>query len=275
MRNKILLIDQDAEVGNLLGVQLRAAGFQTITARDGASGLAQARDRIPALIVLDLELPIISGFEVCRQLQADISTRHIPTIILTALASEKHRILGFELGADDYVTKPFSAREVIVRIGKSLERAKYRPEPLLKERMTLGPLTLDPDLHEATLQEKPVRLTPIEFKLLAILMQRNGRTLSRGTLLEEVWSQRGNTDTRTVDSHVRRLRGKLGLTGEAVETVVGYGYRLNEKLISAWDESVKRQVNPANVDLPIPRLEHNRTKVHNSKKSHAGLLVLR
>jgi len=275
MRHKILLIDHDAEVGNLLSVQLREAGFQIITARDGASGLAQARDRIPPLIVLDLELPKISGFEVCRHLQADIATRHIPIIILTALASEKHRILGFELGADDYITKPFSTREVMLRIRKSLERVQYRPEPSMRQKMTLGSLTLDPQLHEATIQEKPVDLTPIEFKLLAVLMERHGRSLGRGSLLEVVWSQRSNTYTRTVDSHIRRLRGKLGPTGDAIETVRGFGYRLNEKLILPVEKNVKRQVNPANIDLPIPRLDHDRTKVHGARKSHTGLLVLK
>jgi len=275
MREKILLIDQDAEANNLLSGQLREAGFQITTARDGASGLGQARDRAPSLIVLDLDLPKISGFDVCRQLQSEISTRHIPIVILTAFASEKHRILGFELGADDYITKPFSTREVILRIRKSLERAKYRPEPSMRQKMSLGFLTLDPDLHEATLQEKPVDLTPIEFRLLAVLMERHGQSLGRGSLLEVVWSQRSNTDTRTVDSHVRRLRAKLGQTGDAIETIRGFGYRLNEKLIFHPDESAERQVNSREIELPIPRLEHFRVKSSGSKKSHAGLLALK
>jgi two-component system phosphate regulon response regulator PhoB len=275
MRHKILLIDNEAEVSNHLGVQLRESGFQVLTARDGASGLGQARDAVPSLIVLELDLPKVSGFDVGRQLQADVSTRHIPFIILSAFATENHRILGFELGADDYITKPFSAREVIVRIRKSLERAMYRPAPPKKDKIALGSLTLDPALHEVTLRQKPVHLTPIEFRLLSLLMESHGRALSRGALLEQVWRQRSDTNTRTMDSHVRRLRGKLGPMGDAIETILGYGYRLNEASISALEEGVKRHLKAAEIELPIPKLEHRRAKSPGSKKSHAGILALK
>lgn len=272
MPKKIVLIDSEAEVGKLLGGQLRESGFHVITARDGAAGLGLVKERLPSLVVLDLNLPTISGLDVCRQLQADLSTRHIPIIILTALATEKHRILGFELGADDYVTKPFSVREVILRIKKSLERSASHPEPSRKQKMTLGDLVLDPIRHEVTIQNKVVHLTPIEFRLLEVLMQRPGRAFGRGTFLEVVWAQHSNTDTRTVDSHIRRLRGKLGAAGSAIETIVGYGYRLNENVSSPVQEEM-RQLKLDYIDYPVERMENGKPRYSNSKKSHADLVA--
>jgi two-component system phosphate regulon response regulator PhoB len=272
MPKKILLVDSEAEVGKLLGFQLRELGFHVISAHDGASGLGLARDRSPSLIVLDLDLPKISGFDVCRQLQADNSTRHIPFIVLTALATEKHRILGFELGADDYVTKPFSVREVILRIRKSLERHADQPVPSRKHKMSFGDLVLDPIRHEVTIQNKKIHLTPIEFRLLEALMQRPGRAFGRGTFLEVVWAQHSNTDTRTVDSHIRRLRGKLGPAGSAIETIVGYGYRLNENVSSPLQAEM-RQLKLDYIDYPLERIENGKPRYSNSRKSQAELLA--
>ena len=275
MLHKILLVDIDAEVTNHLGSKLREAGFQVIVARDATSAMAQAIAKKPSLIVLDLDLPQIPGFEVCRRLQAEISTRHIPFIILTAFASENHRILGFELGADDYVTKPFSAREVILRIKKSLERAQYRPEQPKIQRMTLGPLTLDRTLHQITLHDEPVHLTPIEFKLLAVLMERHGCSLGRDALLDVVWGLQSNPDSRTVDSHVKRLRAKLGYLSGVIETMTGFGYRLNENLIPSLEATAMHPINSNEMDLPIERLQNDRVSFPGSKKRHAGVLALK
>jgi len=220
---KILIIEDETDVTDLLSLNLRKAGFRISTAADGASGLQKARDDRPDFIVLDLMLPKMSGLEVCRILKSDTATSHTPILMLTARAEEIDRIVGLEFGADDYVTKPFSPREVVLRI-----RAIFRRGEKADESLKAGPISIDPARHEVRINGKRVRLTSIEFKLLQKLMQRRGRVQDRDRLLNEVWGYESVIDTRTVDTHVRRLREKLGKAGDAIETVRGFGYRLRE-----------------------------------------------
>ena len=221
---KILIIEDENDVADLLTLTLRKAGFRSSTSPDGASGLQSARDDKPDFVILDLMLPKMSGLEVCRILKSDTTTSHIPILMLTAKAEEIDRIVGLEFGADDYVTKPFSPREVVLRVRAILRRGETATESL-----TAGPISIDPARHEVRVNGKQVHLTSLEFKLLRLLMQRRGRVQDRDRLLNEVWGYESVIDTRTVDTHVRRLREKLGKVGDAIETVRGFGYRLREK----------------------------------------------
>ena len=188
--------------------------------------MQKARDTLPALIVLDLMLPQVEGTEVCKQLRADPKTAAIPILMLTAKAEEVDRIVGLELGADDYVTKPFSPREVVLRIRKILGRSQGKATPA--ELLKCGELVVDVAKHEVTLKSKVLDLTATEFRLLAMLMERRGRVQTRDRLLTDVWGYEGDVDTRTVDTHVRRLREKLGKAADYIETVRGVGYRFLE-----------------------------------------------
>ena len=222
---KILIIEDESDVADLLTLNLRKAGFRISTAADGASGLQNARDDRPDLIILDLMLPKMSGLEVCRILKSDTATSQIPILMLTAKAEEIDRIVGLEFGADDYVTKPFSPREVVLRIKAILRRAEGGAED---ERLSAGSIVIDPARHEVSVHGKRVNLTSLEFKLLRTLMQRRGRVQARDRLLNDVWGYESVIDTRTVDTHVRRLRKKLGKAADAIESVRGFGYRLRE-----------------------------------------------
>jgi DNA-binding response OmpR family regulator len=223
---KILIIEDESDVVDMLALQLRKAGGFTITnAEDGAKGLKKARTESPALIVLDLMLPRMSGLEVCKILKTDAATGNIPIIMLTAKAEEIDRIVGLEFGADDYVTKPFSPREVLLRIKAILRRGE---QEAAEQNLRRGQITLDAARHEVLVAGKPVRLTAVEFKLLSMLMRRPGRVQARDRLLNEVWGYEAAIDTRTVDTHVRRLREKLGKAASGIETVRGFGYRLRE-----------------------------------------------
>jgi len=222
----ILIIEDERDVVDLLALHLRKSGkFAVSTANDGASGLDKARNERPAFIILDLMLPKMPGLEVCKVLKTDPATRHIPIMMLTAKAEEIDRIVGLEFGADDYVTKPFSPREVVLRVKAILRRGEARRDD---ERLTAGAITIDPARHNVSVEGKHVNLTSIEFKLLCTLIQRRGRVQARDRLLNDVWGYESVIDTRTVDTHVRRLREKLGKAGTAVETVRGFGYRLRE-----------------------------------------------
>jgi two-component system phosphate regulon response regulator PhoB len=220
----ILIIEDESDVADLLEMSLRKAGFKTTATADGATGLQKARDNRPDFIILDLMLPKISGLEVCRILKGDAATAHIPILMLTAKAEEVDRIVGLEFGADDYVTKPFSPREVTLRI-KAILRRGEKPEETLQS----GSISIDAGRHQVRVSGKRVHLTSLEFKLLRTLMQRRGRVQERDKLLNDVWGYESVIDTRTVDTHVRRLREKLGKAGAAIETVRGFGYRLREE----------------------------------------------
>src|SRR6266478_5967070 len=221
---KILIIEDESDVADLLTLNLRKAGFRASRAADGASGLQKARDDRPDFIILDLMLPKMSGLEVCKILKSDTATAQMPILMLTAKAEEIDRIVGLEFGADDYVTKPFSPREVALRIRAILRRGE-KPE----ETLQAGPISIDPGRHQIRVNGKRVHLTSLEFKLLRTLIQRRGRVQERDKLLNDVWGYESVIDTRTVDTHVRRLREKLGKAGDAIETVRGFGYKLREE----------------------------------------------
>src|SRR5436309_11197222 len=225
---RILIIEDEQDVIDLLTLQLRkAGGFNLSTATDGASGLRKAREELPALIILDLMLPKMPGLEICKVLKMDSATRRIPVLMLTAKAEEIDRIVGLEFGADDYVTKPFSPRELVLRVNAILRRGKG--DVAEEKKLSIGTITLDPARHHVDVAGKPLRLTSVEFKLLNMLMRRQGRVQERDRLLNEVWGYESVIDTRTVDTHVRRLRKKLGKAANAIETVRGFGYRIRDR----------------------------------------------
>jgi phosphate regulon transcriptional regulator PhoB len=226
MSETILIVDDEPDVVDLVAYNLKKAGFRTATAGDGTVALQKARDESPSLVVLDLMLPGTEGTSVCQQLKANPKTAHIPVIMLTAKAEEVDRIVGLELGADDYVTKPFSPRELVLRVKRILERTSGKTTPA--EVLKAGDITLDTAKHSVAVRGKPVDLTATEFKLLATLMERRGRVQTRDALLTDVWGYEGDVETRTVDTHMRRLREKLGRAAEVIETVRGVGYRMAE-----------------------------------------------
>ena len=223
MAETVLIVEDERDVAELVAYNLKKNGYNAVTARDGITALQKARQLLPTLIILDLMLPQLEGTEVCKQLKADPKTAGIPIIMLTAKAEEVDRVLGLELGADDYVTKPFSPRELVARVKTVLRRTKG--EVASPEILKHGDLTVDMGKHEATLKGKVIELTATEFKLLVTLMQRRNRVQTRDRLLADVWSYESDMDTRTVDTHVRRLREKLGKSADAIETVRGVGYR--------------------------------------------------
>ena len=223
MKPKILVVDDEPDALEVLGFKLKEAGFTPIFAKDGARAIAAAQSERPALIVLDLMLPEIDGLEVCRILRRDPGTAAIPILMLTARAAEMDRVLGLELGADDYVTKPFSPRELVLRIKKLLARAKSTDEPMTQLRF--GGLEIDVPRHQVTIEGAPLTLTATEFKLLEILARRRGRVQTRERLLQDVWGYENPIASRTVDTHMRRLREKLGSAAEYLETIRGVGYR--------------------------------------------------
>lgn len=220
---KILVVDDEPDAVDLIEFNLTAAGFAVVTAADGAEAVRRARGDEPDLIVLDVMLPELDGLEVCKLLRREPATARVPILMLTARAAEIDRVLGLELGADDYVTKPFSPRELVLRIKGLLRRRE--PDAPGVERLNIGPLVVDLAAHSVTVAGKAVELTATEFKLLATLAQRRGRVQSRDQLLRDVWEYDVAIDTRTVDTHMRRLREKLGRAGDYLDTVRGVGYR--------------------------------------------------
>jgi two-component system phosphate regulon response regulator PhoB len=226
VKSKILVVDDEPEAVELVEFNLKQAGFAVTTASDGADALNKARTTSPNLIVLDLMLPEISGLEVCKMLRRDPATAGVPIVMLTAKAAEIDRVLGLELGADDYITKPFSPRELVLRIQKLLLRGQPAAES--EKTLRFGDLLIDGPRHIVSWRGKSVELTATEFKLLTVLAQRRGRVQSREQLLRDVWEYNNLVDTRTVDTHMRRLREKLGLAAKYLDTVRGVGYRFVE-----------------------------------------------
>ena len=223
MAQKILVVDDEPDAVDLVQFNLKNAGYEVVSAADGAEALKNARTFSPDLILLDVMLPEVDGLEVCKLLRRDPATSGIPIIMLTAKAAEIDRILGLELGADDYVTKPFSPREMVLRVKGLLRRRSSEEEK--SEFMDFGDLTIDVAAHSVSVNGSPVELTATEFKLLAVLASRRGRVQSRDQLLKDVWDYDNMIDTRTVDTHMRRLREKLGKASRFLDTVRGVGYR--------------------------------------------------
>jgi two-component system, OmpR family, phosphate regulon response regulator PhoB len=223
-RERILVVDDEPDIVALVVYHLAKDGFRVSSAANGPDALASARREHPALIVLDLMLPGLSGFEVLEQLRADDNTRDIAVLMLTARKEEPDRIKGLSLGADDYLTKPFSPQELVLRVRAILRRSAAAPST--GDLLTVGVISIDRAAHRVMVRGEEVELTPTEFKLLLTLAERRGRVQGRAQLLETVWEAAPDIHTRTVDMHVQRLRAKLGAGGELLETVRGFGYRL-------------------------------------------------
>jgi len=220
----VLIVDDERDLAQLIDFNLKAAGFSTHVAATGEAALSSAREQRPDLVLLDLMLPDMPGTEVCRQLRSGAHTRDMLIVMLTAKGEEADRVRGFEVGADDYVTKPFSVRELVLRLKAILRRSGPPRDGVAP--MTLGPLKLDVSAHRFYVEGKEVTLTALEFRLLEHLMARVGRVQSREQLLEEVWGLSSSLETRTIDTHVMRLRDKLGPARAFLETVRGVGYRI-------------------------------------------------
>jgi two-component system phosphate regulon response regulator PhoB len=225
-RGLVLVVDDERDLRTLLEFNLRQAGYQVVQAATGAEALSRARSLRPQVIVLDLNLPDVSGTDVCRLLKADDDTRGIPILMLTARGGESDRILGLELGADDYVAKPFSVREVVLRVDAVARRGVTLSRSTGQRTLKAGPIELDLDAYIVRVADKELPLTLQEFKLLAYLVEGKGRVRTRDELLTNVWNTSPDLETRTVDTHVKRLRDKLDTAGELIETVRGLGYRI-------------------------------------------------
>ncbi|HWO24760.1 MAG TPA: response regulator transcription factor [Kofleriaceae bacterium] len=224
----VLVIEDEVDLATTVEYNLRAEGFGARLAHSGQAGLAAATtEPLPDVIVLDLMLPDLSGIEICRRLRDQERTRTIPIIMCTAKGEEIDRVVGFEVGADDYVVKPFSVRELILRIRALLRRVnRVEGEPSL---LRFGRLKIDRDAHRAWVDEAELGLTALEFRLLHAFMSRKGRVQTRDTLLADVWGIEADVTTRTVDTHVKRLREKLGSAGVYIETLRGVGYRFKDQ----------------------------------------------
>lgn len=229
MSGTILIVDDEADIRSTVEFNLSREGFQTVTAERGRDAVERAAESPrPDLIVLDLMLPDISGTEVCRQLRQSPQTRGIPILMLTAKTDAIDRVVGFEVGADDYVTKPFSVRELVLRVKAILRRSSSQEET--SENLSLGVLRIDVEGHRVWVEGEEVVLTALEFRLLTTLVKRRGRVQTREALLNHVWEMSGDVTTRTVDTHVRRLRKKLGPASEYIETLRGVGYRFRPEV---------------------------------------------
>jgi two-component system phosphate regulon response regulator PhoB len=224
-RERVLVVDDEPDIVALCAFHLAKAGYSVSTADTGAAALERARREMPAIIVLDLMLPDIGGFDVLRILHSDESTRDTAVLLLTARKEEPDRIRGLTLGADDYLTKPFSPQELVLRVGAILRRAARADQPP-ESALDAGPIRIDRAAHTVTVDGAEIDLTATEFKLLLTLAERKGRVQSRAVLLDAVWEAASDIQTRTVDMHVQRLRAKLGDAGGMIETVRAIGYRL-------------------------------------------------
>ena len=220
----VLVIEDEKDLADLISFNLENEGYRVVTAMDGTAGLESARNSLPDLILLDLMLPGITGIEICKILRRSEKTSKIPVIMLTAKSEEIDRVVGFEVGADDYVVKPFSNRELMLRV-KAVLRRREQDKPSDKV-IRIGDLSIDTSRHQVTSSGEEVILTTTEFKLLINLAERLGRVQSRDVLLKNVWGYNYIGDTRTVDTHITRLRTKLGEAGEMIKTIRGFGYKM-------------------------------------------------
>ncbi len=223
--DRVLVVDDEPEIVALVAYHLAKAGYRVATAASGQDAIDIARRERPALVVLDLMLPGMSGFEVLEILRSEESTREVAVLMLTARREEVDRIRGLSLGADDYLTKPFSPQELVLRVAAILRRLA-QPKTSSSDVLAIGPMKIDRSALTVHVDDQAVELTPTEYKLLITLAERRGRVQARGHLLETVWEAAPDIQTRTVDMHVQRLRSKLGAAGDLIETVRGFGYRL-------------------------------------------------
>ncbi len=225
MEDTVLLVEDESDVVDLLRYHLRKAGFKVLVENSGSAGLEAVRQNMPDAVILDIMLPGMTGLEVCRTMKSDPLLASVPVLMLTAKSDVKDRVKGLEIGAEDYVTKPFSPKEVVLRVQALLKR--LRTGSAVGTTLESGSIILDKTTLAAKLDGKRLDLTTTEFKLLTAFLNNPARTLSRDTLLKDVWGYASGADTRTVDTHIRRLREKLGDHADRLETVRGEGYRLN------------------------------------------------
>ena len=225
MSQKIYKVEDEPDIRETLKYNFSNEGFKVFTAPDGEEALSNIKKVLPDVLILDLMLPGLSGLDVCKSIRADDDIRDMSIIMLTAKGEEIDRIIGFELGADDYVTKPFSVRELILRVKVLLKKQR---ESLVENKLvTFGPIRIDLDAHELKINDKEIVLTALEFKLLQHLVKRKGRVQTREQLLGDVWGYSAEVTTRTVDTHIKRLREKLGNTSDYIQTIRGVGYRFS------------------------------------------------
>jgi len=224
---RIAVIEDEKDLSGLLAFQLEKEGYQILIAHDGKSGYELVSSELPDLVLLDIMLPIISGVEVCKLLKKQKSTQGIPVIMLTAKSEEIDRVIGFEVGADDYVTKPFSLRELLLRIKVAFRRSNREEQD--DRIMVMGPLVIDTGRCQVAVGGEEAIFTTTEYKLLCALVESRGRVLTRDHLLRHVWGHHTGTDSRTVDSHITRVRTKLGPCGDFIKTVRGFGYKMEEE----------------------------------------------
>ena len=225
-KSTILIVEDEVDILQLVTHNLKSAEFNVLTAEDGYQALSLAKKHLPQLVILDLMLPGLDGFEVCKELKRSPTTKNIPILMLTARGEEVDRIVGLELGADDYVVKPFSPRELILRVRAILRR--FAPEEPAAVRWQRNGLGVDLEAHRVVVNNEEAILTATEFRLLAELIRNLGKVLTRDRLLDKVWGYQFDGYARTVDTHVRRLRQKLGPYAEWIETVRGVGYRFRD-----------------------------------------------
>lgn len=226
--HKILVVDDEPDVTDLLVYALRAKGYTVEAVNNPNASIGLARTYVPDLVILDVMMPELNGIQICRMLRVDPTLKRVPIIFLTAKAEENDRIQGLESGADDYICKPFSTKELVLRVQSMLRRTTADLVEAPK-RLQVGGIVIDSERHEATLHGKPIELTATEFKLLRLLMERRGRVQTREHLLINVWNYETEIETRTVDTHMRRLREKLGDQADWIETIRGVGYRMAEQ----------------------------------------------
>ena len=224
MTHRILVVDDEPDITALVAYHLAKAGYRVSTATTGPDAIKSAREERPDIIILDLMLPGMSGYDVLAELRRQEETKEVGVILLTARREEADRIRGLTLGADDYLTKPFSPAELTLRVGAVLRRLAA-PAVSAGSTLTAGGVTVDRSAHRAALNGRELNLTATEYKLLLTLIERRGRVQTRPQLLETVWEAQPDIQTRTVDMHVQRLRSKLGEAGKMIETVRGFGYR--------------------------------------------------
>ena len=225
MSQKIYIVEDEPDIRETLKYNFSNEGFKVFTAPDGEEALSNIKKVLPDVLILDLMLPGLSGLDVCKSIRADDDIRDMSIIMLTAKGEEIDRVIGFELGADDYVTKPFSVRELILRVKVLLKKQR---ESLVENKLvTFGPIRIDLDAHELKINDKEIVLTALEFKLLQHLVKRKGRVQTREQLLGDVWGYSAEVTTRTVDTHIKRLREKLGSACNYIQTIRGVGYRFN------------------------------------------------
>ena len=228
MTSRVLIIEDEPDIRKTIDYNLSKESFKVFQAGSIAEGEKSISDNSPDVIILDLMLPDGSGLTLCRDIKSDDKTKHIPVILLTAKADEVDRVIGFELGADDYVTKPFSVRELILRVKAVLKRGVSESTKGDEEEFIFGELKLNLDAHQIFIGNNEISFTALEFRLLKHLIDRRGRVQSRDQLLEEVWGYSAEVTTRTVDTHIKRLREKLGSMGEYIQTIRGVGYRFSK-----------------------------------------------